>query len=476
VTADAGRTPIVAHLDEPLGPVNTALLGVGWNTGVLEHIRPFVPPSVRIDAHLDAVSPAPGDVRLDQLLADVARVRALGAEPLVILFPMPVWLGEARAATCTSPVFGGPCSPENVAPSDVDAWEQLIEAVVRGLATAPQPARRFEVWNEPDLFRFWEDTRQAFYATAVHTHRAVARVAADTGLPIEIGGPAASYFEVRGVIEGTDEFMAGYARAMVEGDVPLHFVSWHWYANYPRLGPDGPEGDVADEAYNLLAGINRIATPRSYATLTERVRRTIGPILQPAGRTPALSIDEWNLSAGGYDVRHDSHVGAAFAAGALVEMERVGLDAANVYRSIPSSEHPGDWSIVELGGAKKPIWWVFRAWSQMTGERLRVDGDDPPSGLWARAVAADGEVHVLLATFVAAGGVPRAVRVEIAGDCAAPTAVLGTLDDASSSFEPMRDLAVDHGAMSLDLAANAVAWIRVRCDSGQRAPAAAVYR
>jgi hypothetical protein len=157
-------------------------------------------------------------------------------------------------------------------------------------------------------------------------------------------------------------------------------------------------------------------------------------------------------------------------------MERVGLDAANVYRSIPSSEHPGDWSIVELGGAKKPIWWVFRAWSQMTGERLRVDGDDPPSGLWARAVAADGEVHVLLATFVAAGGVPRAVRVEIAGDCAAPTAVLGTLDDASSSFEPMRDLAVDHGVMSLDLAANAVAWIRVRCDSGQRAPAAAVYR
>ncbi len=269
----------------------------------------------------------------------------------------------------------------------------------------------------------------------------------------------------------------GYVRAIVESDVPLHFVSWHWYANYPRLGPDGPEGDVADEAYNLLAGINRIATPRSYTTLTERVRRTIAPILQPAGRTPALIVDEWNLSAGGYDLRHDSHVGAAFAAGALIEMERVGLDAANVYRSIPSSEHPGDWSIVELGGAKKPIWWVFRTWAQMTGDRLRVEGDDPAKGLWARATSANGEVHVLLTTFVATGGVARPLRVEIGGDCAATTAELGTLDDASSSFEPTRELAVDHGAMSIDLPANsvgvdsgAVCWCAVAAAVALRGP------
>jgi hypothetical protein len=463
LTPEVARTPIVAHLDEPLGPVNTALLGVGWNTGTLEYLGPFAPPSVRIDAHLDAVSPAPGELQLDPLLAAVARVRALGAEPLVILYPMPPWLGAERAATCTVPVVGGPCSPEYVAPADLDTWEQLIETVVRALASAPQAALRFEAWNEPDLFTFWQDTRDAFYVTAVRTHRAVARVATDTGLPLQIGGPAASYFEVRGFVEGTDAFLAGYVQAVVDAGVPLHFVSWHWYANYPHLGPDGNEGNVSEEIYNILAGINRIATPHSYTTLTERVRGIIDPILQPAGRTPALGIDEWNLSAGGYDLRNDSYVGAAFAAGSLIEMERVGLDTANVYRAISSGDHVGDWGIVTADGTKKPLWWVFRAWSQMPGERLRVDGDDAASGLWARAVSANGAVQVLLASFRAVGAPPRALRLDLDGTCAAHVAEVGVLDADSASFETLREQPVVNGSLSIDLGGDAVVWVRLHC-------------
>jgi hypothetical protein len=460
-TAEGAR--IVVHLGERLGAVDDALLGVGWNIGALEEIAPLVPRSVRIDAHLDAISPAPGELHLGALHDDIKRVRAAGAEPLVILYPMPAWLGAPRADTCTAPVVGGPCSPLLVAPADSAAWEQLITTVVRAVATAPQPALRFEVWNEPDLFSFWQDTRAAFYGTAVHTHRAVASVAAETGLPLTIGGPAASFFELKGVVEGSDDFVAGYVGAVVDAGLPLGFVSWHWYANYPRLGPDGNEGGMPDAVYRLLAGVNKRATPSSYAALTERVCAKIAPILQAAGRTPQLIIDEWNLSAGGYDRRHDTHTGAAFAAGTLIEMERVGLDGANVYRAIAAGEHAGDWGIVAADGAKKPIWWVFWAWSQMAGERLRADGDDPASGLWARAVVADGGLHVLLASFVASGAAPRSVQVEFDGDCTAGVAEIASLDETSSSLEATREQPISNGSVALNLGADSVTWVRVAC-------------
>jgi len=465
---------IVVHVDEPVGPVNPALLGVGWNTGTLEDLLPFVPPNVRIDAHLDRVSPAAGELHLEALLDDVARVRALGAQPLVILYPMPTWLGEERAAGCTSKL-GGACSPNNVAPSDLTAWQQLIEDVVRALATAPQPALRFEAWNEPDLFSFWEDTREAFYETALATHRAVVAVAGETDLPLQIGGPAASFVEIPGIVEGAMGFVAGYVEAVVDADLPLDFVSWHWYANYPLLGPDGNEGNLPEVLYQALAGINPDTTPDSYATLTEQVRMTLAPILQPAGRTPPLVIDEWNLSAGGYDLRNDSHVGAAFVAGALTEMERVGLDEAEIYRAISGAEHPGDWGIVGPDGAKKPTWWVYRAWSQMTGQRVRVEGDDPASGLWARAVASDGKLDVILATFVAVDAAPRSVRLELNGPCGATVAEVGTLDESSSSFDTMHEQPINDDTLDLDLAADSVTWVRLRCEEGAKLSSRVIF-
>ena len=305
-SARGASTRVVVEADHALERTQGDLLGVGWNTGDIELVAPLRPPIVRIDSRLESSVPAPGVFALDTVLDKVSRVRRAGGEPLVILFAMPAWLGEARAATCApNPIFfPDGCDPTLVAPSDFVAWEEVIAEVVRRLATAPEPAYRFEVWNEPDIGVFWHDTQEAFLATAAATHRAVRAVADETGLPIEIGGPGAF----------SPSAVAPYVGAIVRAGLPLHFVSWHWYANSPFLGPDGAEGNIDPVLYEALRGINPDMTPSIYGAQTRQVRSDIAPLLAGTGLDPPLLIDEWNVSAGGLDLRHDSNEGAAFAA------------------------------------------------------------------------------------------------------------------------------------------------------------------
>jgi hypothetical protein len=47
-------------------------------------------------------------------------------------------------------------------------------------------------------------------------------------------------------------------------------------------------------------------TPSDYAAGVDRVRARLATLLAGTGRSPALVLDEWNVSGGGYDLRHDS--------------------------------------------------------------------------------------------------------------------------------------------------------------------------
>src|SRR5262245_52706493 len=82
--AAPGQTPAapqhVIRIDagQRRGPANRDLAGVGWNTGELSRIAPYHPPLVRIDALIDRVSPAPGRIDLDEVLAHVAAVHRIG--------------------------------------------------------------------------------------------------------------------------------------------------------------------------------------------------------------------------------------------------------------------------------------------------------------------------------------------------------------------------------------------------------------
>jgi len=441
-------------LDHSAGPVTTDLTGVVWNAGSsIAPVQPVHPRIVRIDGSLQDRSQGPNQLDLTPLLRRVAQVRAIGAEPLVILSYMPRWLGAPRAGTTKDPT--------RVAPYDLDLWQSLVTTVVRTLAIAPQPAYMFEVWNEPDQSIFWQDTPGAFTAMALRTHRAVADVKRETGLPLEIGGPAAAI--------GLNPQMLQYLQSVAAAHLPLDFVSWHKYANTPYLGPDGPEGNLPPDIYNALAKRNPNSTPLDYSREIADIRAKVGTALAGSGLTPKFIIDEWNVSAGGYDVRHDDAEGASLVAGILIEMERAGLDEAAFYRAVSGSDnHIGDWGLVFSDGAPKPSWWVFRAWSLMTGNQLPTSGDAPSTGLWARATGDAGCVNVLLTNFVATGAPARTVHVDLNGAlprCQGPlTTTVATLDGGSTSLANAHVLQVGpHNTFAIRMASQSVALVRTGC-------------
>jgi hypothetical protein len=447
VTVDVGHT---------LGPVDDNLLGAVWNTGdSLAALKPIGPPTIRVDGSLQDASKGPDQLDLAPLLEKVARIRSIGAEPLVILSYMPSWLGKTRAGTTKDPT--------RVGPSSLDEWQALVTKVVRTLATAKQPAYLFEVWNEPDVPIFWQDTPEAFVQTALASQRAVADVKAETGKPLEIGGPAAAL--------GYSQSLVPWLTATASAHLPLDFVSWHLYANSPYLGPDGAEGNLPENVYKALAKRNPAATPLEYAVSVASVRATVGAALAGSDLHPRYVIDEWNVSAGGLDVRHDDAEGASLDAGILIEMEGAGLDGADFYRAVSGAgSGPGDWGMLTATGQPKPSWWVFRAWRAMSGRRLAMVGADPSTGLFARASqdGANGCLNVLLSNFVATGSPARQVKVDFAGslpNCRGQRSTsVAALDSSFTTLDHPRPVDLARGgSVIVPMATQSVALLRIGC-------------
>lgn len=451
------------------GQANPRLAGVSWNTGPdLEFLAPYRPPVVRIDAYLGALSPGPGELDVQPLLDKVSAVRAAGGEPLVLLAYMPEWLLPEDLQPC---LF---CDNVRAAPADLDAWEQLVTDVVRAVATAPEPATRFEVWNEPDLIIFWQDTDAAFVETALRTHRAVEAVEAEIGVDLEVGGPTVSSpytSESSGTLlpapvsPAPSELAAAYLRGVRDAGLALDFVSWHWYANLPCFGPDGRESFVPEEVWRELACRNPDLHPGIYAEQTALMRDLVETELG-ADYDPLLIIDEWNISGGGYDLRHDTHEGAAFAAASLVEMERAGLDEAAYFRAIgEGAAAPGDWGLVGLDGTRDPAWSVLHEWSERAGDLRVVEGDDPAGGLWVRAVEHGDDITLLLVTYTEAGDSGRSVTTQLAERCNTSASV-AVIDSQHSTFDAPEEHRVARGRLTLDLPNQSVTRVVMSCKGG----------
>jgi hypothetical protein len=452
--ADAAQSvTLTVHADRSGGTIDRGLVGFDFHSGgpPLSSVAPLKPRFVRIDASLEQASPARGVLNLGPLLARVAEVRRAGAEPLVILDYTPAWLGSP--ATPAN-------DPTRSEPSDLAVWRDLVSRVVRTLATAPAPARWFEAWNEPDLPTYWAGTQAAWLDTAAASAHAVADVARQTGLDLRFGGPA-SFFP------DSAQISAFVSRMRSEG-LPPAFVSWHYYANYPCLGPDAPENpsDPSSVALQKALGcVNPSASPATYATGIVAVRAAVaagsGGAPSPA---PALILDEWNLSAGGLDARMTSNVGAAFDAGTLITFQAAGLDASAFYQATDTDARAGGWGTVALNGSRRPAWFAFRLWQDLAPREVALDGSDPTGGLWAVASrdATAGRLTVLLASFSVAAPADRSIRLDVEslpGLGPSTQATVERIDSAHPGGAAPERVPVSAGRVLLNLPAQAVALV-----------------
>jgi hypothetical protein len=444
--AQEATTALTVDASTDLGSVNRDLVGFGWHRGgaPLAAVQDLQPKLIRVDASLQDVSPAPGVLELDNLLGQVAEVRAIGAEPLVILCYMPAWLGEPRA-------FGR--DPTKVPPADMAAWERLVHDVVTALATAPAPARRFEAWNEPDVPIFWQDTPEAWADTVTATGRAIARVERETGLDLAFGGPATAFPD--------PVYLATFLNRFRDPALPLDFVSWHYYGNLPFFGPDGTEFAETEPIQPIIGQRNPVASPSAFGPQVELMRQWTAAALAGADRPgPELFLDEWNLSSGGFDRRHDSHEGAAFAAGVLTELQEAGLDASAYFRANNTRTIEGDHGLVFVDGQRKPAWWTFWLWQRLADRRVAVTGAD--EGVWAVAATDTNRLTLLVSSFSASRPEARTIDVAVTGLGWMPTAAsVRRVDAAHADAAAAEPVELDGGHVRLDLPAQAVALIEL---------------
>ena len=449
---------VVVDVSKTTGTINRRLVGVDWKLGTAGAVNDLHPNIARADiAFQDA---AKADGTFDWSFADawVAEAKAAGAEPMAILTYMPAWLAQ---------VFpGDPRDPTKVRPKDYARWEAIVEAGVTHLAR-DLGVRRFEVWNEPDWAGFWQDSPDAFLETARHAAIALRRVEETLGVDLELGGPACLFPD--------PVCVSSWLVMMRAAGIRPDFVSWHYYGNYPFVGPDGREPSLPEVIYPVLGQRNPLGGVGYFPFGVEVVRAITTAALAGTGWNPELVLDEWNVSAGGFDTRNDTHEGAAFDAGVLAELQRTRLDRAAFFISkdaylgsaFPCVEGAGDWGLVSCAGNRKPAWWTFWLWQELASEEVATSGSSFVDGFWAVA-ARDGSsrVTILLSSFLSTAAHDHHVVLDVRGlPTAGMTGVVRRLDATHASAETASEtvgVAGPTGTIELDLPANSVAFLDLR--------------
>jgi len=130
-----------------------------------------------------------------------------------------------------------------VAPQDRDTWAQAAAHVARhyndGWAGGFHwDIEYWEIWNEPDITQFWTGTPEEYF----QLYEAVARALKDYDPTLKVGGPSwccdQTFFR---------DFLA-YVR---DHQVPLDFVSWHYYGSLEGILERARRVQVALDAYGF---------------------------------------------------------------------------------------------------------------------------------------------------------------------------------------------------------------------------------
>jgi hypothetical protein len=442
------------------------LVGFNWRAGGAA-VTPLRPGLVRTFAvRLARISPEPGVLDFTAADAELDAIEATGATPLVVLIERPPWDSTA----------GSP------------GYEAVVEAVLRHyLIDRPEAHQRavwFESGNEPEFPPTSHGQLPIDLASDVAAQvRAVMRVEAGTGISVTYGGPGALFADPAIAT-------AFIAAARSAGRVP-DFVSWHTYPNAPMLGPDGPEdrsSPAAVAVWEALHGTNPAASPSVLGAGIDVMRAAVAGAMLGSEEAPALLITEWNLSSGGFDRRHDTHVGAAHTIASLIEMHTRGLDGSTFFAAVDrhcsnAEVNPegamfcGDWGTASATGVRKPVWHAFELWQTMTGPTRAVKGADPGAGLWALAAGdpETGATRILAASFSVAQPTERRLRIDITATDADRTVRTRRIDAGTSAGAPeeAHKLAAGTGVIEVMLPANSVVLVEVAPVASARPEAAA---
>jgi xylan 1,4-beta-xylosidase len=284
-------------------------------------------------------------------------------------------------------------------------WSSLVDKLVRhfihryGLREVRQ--WYFEVWNEPNLWFFFNSTRSKYF----ELYRATVTAVKSIDAALKVGGPATSNFvpddRFEGELEAGEKSVTSHLKHL--GDVewrgvwireflafceqenlPVDFVSAHPYPTDIPFGHD----------------VDAIRTRPVDSTLRDlQWLRSI--VNQSAFSSAEIHLTEWSTSPSARDFTHDFPQSAAYII--KINIEASGLVDSLAYWTFTDvfEEHGagdtafhGGFGLINYQGIVKPAFHAYRFLNQLPEEEVyRADG------FLATRTKSDGRVRAVLCNF-----------------------------------------------------------------------------
>ncbi|MBI3981000.1 hypothetical protein HY345_03290 [Candidatus Microgenomates bacterium] len=322
----------------------------------VNEIRSLSPQYIRID-HLydlyDIVSRSPdGRINYDfsQLDRTVDNILQAGALPFFALSYMPPDIADGDVVE---------------KPRNWQEWSNLVRATVEhysGRSGRNLAGLYYEVWNEPDLFGRWSINGGKNYLE-LYYHSVIGAQTAQNANAFKIGGPV------------TTGMYPNWIRSLVEysrnNNLRLDFLSYHRYSKDTEVFSRDWKGiqDILDSF--------------------------------PAYKNLEIIVSEWGSDAEN-SPNHDGVFDSAHTIAAMRQLlDRVKWAFSFEIKDGPADrEYWGRWGILtheKYGLNKKPKYFALKFLNNLSGDRLKIDGE----GSWVTAIAtkAADKIKIILVNY-----------------------------------------------------------------------------
>lgn len=244
-------------------------------------------------------------------------------------------------------------------PQKISEWEQLVISFATHLkqryGEKEVATWFFEVWNEPDLPRFFTGTQEDYWTLYESSARALKSVCSD----FQVGGPAVAI----------NTWIPDFITHCHEKRIPLDFISAHTYGVIGELDEFGTRRLYLNKNENAIADTVRVTK--------QYIENSSLPHLP-------LHFTEWNASYSSRDPIHDSYIQAPFilsqiklCSGLVQSMSYWTFSDIFEEAGIPPSPFHGGFGLLNLQGLAKPTFFSYRFLNQLAANELH--NDDPRS-------------------------------------------------------------------------------------------------
>jgi xylan 1,4-beta-xylosidase len=244
-------------------------------------------------------------------------------------------------------------------PRDYAQWETLINKLVANwtdrYGIAEVSKWLFEIWNEPNLSKFWTGTQADYFKLYQHAASAIKAVSPQ----LQVGGPATA----------NSAWVSEFLVFCAQNKVPVDFVSTHHYPN-DNFGQPGEEaGELSESRRSVL-------------------REEAAKVQQQAQGKP-LYYTEWSISSIPFDALHDMPYAATFIIKTVMEAHGYvqgysywtfsDIFEENYFNSIPFH---GGFGLMNIYGIPKPAYRAFQLLHGLGEELLPHSGSHDTVDIW----------------------------------------------------------------------------------------------